>query len=74
MACYNRTAREKSNNSSTKNRKLLDLLNGLDIRIISEPQLRSADPQLKTFTNINTDQDLLRARTLIDPPPENPAS
>ena len=73
MACYNQTAVPKIKDFLDQDqRKLLDLLNCLDIRTVSESQLRTVDPHLKSFTNINTDQDLIRARTLLDLPPSNP--
>lgn len=42
--------------------RVLDALDGLRVRFIEEPELRVADPALRSFVNVNTPGDLAAAR------------
>jgi len=47
-------------------RKLQDLVSLLDVRFVTEEEVRRRDPQLLSFLNVNTPQDYARARHLGD--------
>jgi molybdopterin-guanine dinucleotide biosynthesis protein A len=41
---------------------VLDALEGLRVRFLDEPELRAADPGLRSFVNVNTPGELETAR------------
>jgi molybdopterin-guanine dinucleotide biosynthesis protein A len=45
-------------------RRLLGLLQGIEVAYLEEPQLRAVDPQLRSLTNVNTPEDVARAQDL----------
>jgi len=42
--------------------RVVDAIEGLRVRYIDEPELRSADPGLRSFVNVNTPKELAAAR------------
>jgi molybdopterin-guanine dinucleotide biosynthesis protein A len=46
-------------------RRLVELLDDLDVVYLEEPRLRALDPTLRGLTNVNTPEALAVARTMV---------
>lgn len=65
LAVYGRTARAGFERAiSTGQLRVMQALEGLRVRFVDEPELRSADPDLRSFVNVNTPGELAAARLL----------
>ena len=47
-------------------RRMIAFLDAVRVRTVSEEEVRSLDPALRSFINVNTPEDLARARQLAD--------
>ncbi len=67
VAVYHRDAglRAFEAELSSGRRKVRDAISGLDIRTVDEEELRSVDPGLVSFLNVNSQEDLRRAEALV---------
>ena len=54
--------------------KVLDAFAGLDVLALSEDRLSRVDPDLRSFRNANTPEELARLATLLDSTPPAPPS
>jgi len=65
LAVYGRTARAGFERAiSTGQLRVVQALEGLRVRFVDEPELRIADPDLRSFVNVNTPGELAAARHL----------
>ncbi len=55
-------------------RRMISFLEGLPVREVPEDELRRLDPELQSFFNINTGEDLDQARAIADPGSHPPAA
>jgi molybdopterin-guanine dinucleotide biosynthesis protein A len=63
LAVYGRTARAGFERAIAAGRlRVLEALEGLRVRFLDEPELRAADPGLRSFVNVNTPGELEAAR------------
>lgn len=46
--------------------RITGLFNRLRVRLVGEPAIRAIDPQLRSFTNLNTPEELERVRRMND--------
>lgn len=71
-AAYSRRCLEAvSRQIQKKQFKIQGFFNRMNIRTVSEKALRTADPDLVSFFNINTPEDLARANALLPEKPLN---
>lgn len=47
------------------NARLVAFVESLAVRFVDEPELRAHDPELRSLVNVNTPEDLARARALL---------
>ena len=58
IAAYSRTCLEPARRAlSSRRRAVASLLDQVNVKVLNEPQLRRADPDLRSFLNVNTWQD-----------------
>jgi len=68
LAVYGRSALPGFERAIAAGRfRVLDALEGLSVRFVDEPELRVADPELRSFVNVNTPAEFAAARGLAAP-------